>query len=301
MENGDISFYEEPRTKKHGAWGYKVFYQEAYPHTVSTAAHMHDILEVIYVKKGSFFAIVNGVEHRLDEGSIMLFCSREIHRIYAGADSENGYYVVKIDPSVLFECTPDGDALKYILPFVVHKSGRKCFFTADEAAACGIRSCMDGIAAEYESGGYSSGPAAFSQCIGLLVAFLRYWHGSEPGGCPADAASFEIIYKALGYIHENFCEEINVADCCRRIGMSYSHFSRTFKIIVGKGFSEYVNYLRISRAEKLLITTTKTVSQIAGECGFTDAGYFIQKFKKERGTTPAKLRRDLSNESEPSE
>ena len=97
MEN-ESGYYEEPRTRKYGAWGCRIFYQEAFPKTVSAAAHTHDILELIRVEEGSFHAVVNGREYYLEKGSEILFCSREIHRIYAGECEKNGYYVIKIDP-----------------------------------------------------------------------------------------------------------------------------------------------------------------------------------------------------------
>ena len=292
MEN-ESGYYEEPRTRKYGAWGCRIFYQEAFPKTVSAAAHTHDILELIRVEEGSFHAVVNGREYYLEKGSEILFCSREIHRIYAGECEKNGYYVIKIDPSVLYDYALGDSNHKYILPFAYHREGRKCFFTRREALEAGIGQKTDAVIGEWKGGKYASELMLVSECMGLLVSFLRYWNESGEESDAPDADACELIYKALEYIHKNFCSDITAADCCRYVGLSYSYFSRLFKKVVGKGFSEYVNYLRCSRAEKLLLTTGKSVSEISAECGFSDTGYFIQRFKKERGVTPACLRRRL--------
>ncbi len=295
MLYGTACVYEEPRTKKHGGWGFKVFYQEAYPGTVSANAHTHDILEIIWINKGSFYVSVNGMEHYLKEDDIILFCSKEIHSIRAGEDEKNGYWVIKIDPSILYRCSPEGsNTCRYILPFVCHQPGKKRCFSGQESEKAGIRRHIVSVVNEYKSRNYASELAISGECVSLLAAFLKLWHEADIPEKDTDMASVEAVYKALGYIHENFCEHISAEDCCRRVGLSYSYFSRTFKKITGKGFSEYVNYLRCARAENLLLTTSKTVSGIAGECGFSDTGYFIQRFKKERGMTPNSLRRKSS-------
>ena len=287
-------YYEEPRTKKYGAWGCQVFYQEAFPKTVSAAAHTHDILELILVDKGSFNVVVNGREYCLEEGSEILFCSREIHRICAGECEKNGYFVIKIDPSVLYDYTLEDANHKYILPFIYHREGRKCFFTREEALKAGIGQKTDAVINEWKKSKYASKLMLLSECMGLLVLFLRYWSESGEAGETRDADACELVYKALEYIHGNYRSDIKASDCCRCVGLSYSYFSRLFKKVVGKGFCEYVNFLRCNRAEKLLLTTGKSVSEISEECGFSDTGYFIQRFKKERGITPASLRRRMN-------
>jgi len=72
--------------------------------------------------------------------------------------------------------------------------------------------------------------------------------------------------------------------------MSYSYFSRCFYRITGKSFKEYLNLTRINRAEKAILTTDKSVTEIAGDCGFNSVSYFISTYKKLKGVTPLSLR-----------
>jgi len=294
----DEHFYEEPRIKENGGWGYRIFHQNTAPGAVSVGAHIHDVLEILYVDHGSFFASVNGREYSLREGNAILFCSREIHRVWAGTEPRNGYYVLKIDPAILFDATGD-HSYKYILPFILRRSGRCCCFAADDPAAAAVMHTLNGVVSEYREKGYASDAAIYAGCVHLLVTILRYWNDAEPETATIkepDGAVGEMIYKALEYIHAHYCEEIKANDCCRYVGLSYSYFSRTFGRVVGRGFSEYVNSLRCAKAEKLLLTTDHSVAQIALECGFGDAGYFIQRFKRERGITPACLRKSATAE-----
>ncbi|MBR5057184.1 MAG: helix-turn-helix transcriptional regulator, partial [Clostridiales bacterium] len=59
-------------------------------------------------------------------------------------------------------------------------------------------------------------------------------------------------------------------------------FSRFFRHALGQTFSDYLLYVRLTEAEKLLITTSKSISQIALDTGFSTSSYFITQFKKHR-------------------
>ena len=52
---------------------------------------------------------------------------------------------------------------------------------------------------------------------------------------------------------------------------------------------EYLNHIRITAAEKLLIQTDMPITRIAMECGFNDSNYFAAVFKKIKGITPKKF------------
>ena len=298
MTTRDEYFYEEPRTKEHGGWGYQIFHQNTAPGAISAEAHIHDVLEILYVDEGSFQASVNGCEYDLCKGNAILFCSREIHRVRACMAERNGYYVLKIDPVILFDATTD-HSYRYILPFILHRDGRCCCFAPEDPSAAAIMRTLDAIVREYRENGYAADAIIYAGCVQILVDILRYWNTKTPEVEPvkeSDGAMGKMIYKAIEYIHQHYCEGIKANDCCRYVGLSYSYFSRTFGRVVGRGFSEYVNGLRCAKAEKLLLTTDRSVTEIALECGFGDAGYFIQRFKHERGVTPAVLRKSATAE-----
>ena len=75
------------------------------------------------------------------------------------------------------------------------------------------------------------------------------------------------------------------------------HFSRMFKKETGFGFCEYINILRLQKAETLISqSSTPSVTQIAAECGFADSNYFSVKFKKMYGTSPKSMMKKTAND-----
>lgn len=58
-------------------------------------------------------------------------------------------------------------------------------------------------------------------------------------------------------------------------------------------FTNYLNKLRVQHATRLLSDNTRTVSEIAQACGFTDPFYFSKVFKKHTGKTPTEFKKYL--------
>ncbi len=96
--------------------------------------------------------------------------------------------------------------------------------------------------------------------------------------------------RAKDYISKNFQRSLSLSEVASRTGFSVSRFSRCFKETFGMGFSDYLLQLRCDHARRLLETTRLSIGQIAQDCGFQSASYFIQQFKKRIGATPQAFR-----------
>ena len=69
-------------------------------------------------------------------------------------------------------------------------------------------------------------------------------------------------------------------------------FEKKASIIdIGKTFSEYLTYLRMEQAKKLLRETHDKIYAVAVAVGYEDAFYFSRIFKRETGMTPGDWRK----------
>lgn len=80
----------------------------------------------------------------------------------------------------------------------------------------------------------------------------------------------------------------SLADAC---GVSRSHFARLFKITMGAPPHRWLMNRRIEAAKQRLIGTSRTINDIALECGFADQSHFIRVFKGVVGFSPGAWRR----------
>ena len=107
--------------------------------------------------------------------------------------------------------------------------------------------------------------------------------------CTDSSTGNACIEQAIDYIKENFTSNINLSDMAKMFFISSEHFSRLFKKETGFNFSEYINLLRLQKAETMLKKTNASIAQIASECGFNDSNYFSLKFRQMYGISPKKL------------
>lgn len=98
------------------------------------------------------------------------------------------------------------------------------------------------------------------------------------------------IEKVMEFINSSFDKQITLGEAARIASMTESAFSRFFKLRTGMTFIDCVNEVRLGHASRMLISTTKTIAEIAYSCGFNNISNFNRTFRKRKGCTPSELR-----------
>jgi len=98
------------------------------------------------------------------------------------------------------------------------------------------------------------------------------------------------IEKVMEFIHASFDKQINLGEAAKIASMTESAFSRFFKLRTGMTFIDCLTEVRLGHASRMLISTTKTIAEIAYSCGFNNISNFNRIFRKKKGCTPRELR-----------
>ena len=111
-------------------------------------------------------------------------------------------------------------------------------------------------------------------------------------------ALYYIIYvykKAIGFVEKNIDNpEYNVESFVSDMGGSRTLLYRKINEITGMSIKEFILDMRLKRSAQLLEDTQMTVSEIAYQTGFSDAGYFSVCFKKHYGISPTEFKKKNS-------
>lgn len=94
----------------------------------------------------------------------------------------------------------------------------------------------------------------------------------------------------LKYIEQNYSAPLSLSGISEKFSLSESYVARLFKKELNCKPSEYINCVRISAAEELLLTTELSVTEISAMVGYSDVYYFSKTFKRLVGTSPSRAR-----------
>lgn len=96
---------------------------------------------------------------------------------------------------------------------------------------------------------------------------------------------------AQKYIALHYTENITTETISRALHCNAQYLGKLYRRSFGESVAEAVNRQRITMARRLLISTTRTVKEIAYECGYNDLAYFRRQFRKYGNMTPRQFRR----------
>lgn len=98
------------------------------------------------------------------------------------------------------------------------------------------------------------------------------------------------IDKAIEFVHQNYARPIPVPALARVANLSTSRFAHVFKEREGIAPAAYIELYRMERARELLLSTDRTIGDIASATGFANQFHFSSRFKKALGQSPRSFR-----------
>lgn len=98
------------------------------------------------------------------------------------------------------------------------------------------------------------------------------------------------ILSAIEYIEDHLEEDLSIQSVSRIVNYHHVYFSNMFKKETGMNYSDFVANVRINRAKRMLSGSSRTLQEIADDCGFKNLSYFCSKFKHVTGMTPGQWR-----------
>ncbi len=94
------------------------------------------------------------------------------------------------------------------------------------------------------------------------------------------------VSAAIDYMKNHLDESISVSVLADAVCMSESAFAHLFKQGAGVSPYQFLKQLRLERARDLLLDDHMSVSEAAGQVGYTSLSHFISEFKRYFGETP---------------
>lgn len=130
-----------------------------------------------------------------------------------------------------------------------------------------------------------------SQIFALIALQLQQVEHFE---CPAlitlKKVDIDKMYQVRDFLHCNYEKSCPLSDLALYVGTNECTLKRGFKEVFGCTVHNYLSNLRMMHAKHELLTTERTITEIAEEIGYKNATHFTAAFKKKYGMLPSKLR-----------
>ncbi|MES0049995.1 GlxA family transcriptional regulator [Mesorhizobium sp. M0053] len=98
------------------------------------------------------------------------------------------------------------------------------------------------------------------------------------------------VRKAMLFMHQHIDASLTVDLVAKYVGLSRRQLERKFTNNLGITPSQAFRLIRLDHAELLLLTTDKSLADIALETGFSDDSHLVRQFRHHRGMTPHAFR-----------
>ena len=140
---------------------------------------------------------------------------------------------------------------------------------------------------------FTSAEGAYRAQISAMfkLILLKVMETADENALPA-----RMVEELDNYIRENVADEISNTEIGAIFGYHPFYVSRMLKERKGMTLRQYIIAYRLKCAKKLLELSDKSASEIAEECGFTDASYFAKTFKGAFGMTPKEYRNSFKED-----
>ena len=237
--------------------------------------HCHeDAIEIIFVLQGTAQVKISFEHFILGEGDYVIVNREDSHKIWRQDAANNMVALFHINLKPYRASFPHIDYVIFAC---------ESFDLAKYKGQTGkLRRLLLKLMDNLLQGGDKAGETAADITASLMQALVgeysleRYYNRNRD----ISADKLETYYNILQYIYEKYHDKNLVQDISRREFYSKSYISHLFKEVGAASFQDILGYIRVLRAERLLLETDCGITMISKRCGFSDIKYFNQTFKK---------------------
>lgn len=288
-------FYREKEVPSLEEYGIEFFKQQNNSAGITARAHIHPAIEFIYITQGTFQIGIDNEQFMAGVGDFVLFRANAIHTIRLVSDSAGEYYVLKVNPTLLFQIFLGSENSGCVIPFIHRYPNDVSCFHSDSIPP-EAKQILNAMIDECEHADRFFFAIERAHAASLLISLLRTV--IKPRNVFGDSSeisekSVALIYESVKYINENYASDISPTDCAASIHLSYSYFAKLFRAVMGKTFKEYLTGVRLAKAHNILLSTDLPITDVATACGYSNLSYFISEYRKVYGRTPRETRKDI--------
>lgn len=245
--------------------------------------HIHDECEISLILQKGISYILNDRKYELNEGDIIFINEKIPHSAIVNKGTECLIIQFRINSYMK-------NVHEILYQYINNASKDAAYFKSGTEECKKLKECLYNIITETNLKSNAFEDFIIAEIYKMIAILYRYEIIKNPEQFFA-IESIERLIPVFDYIHNNYSENISLEKMSKLINVDKSHFCRLFKKTVNTTLLNYINFVRISYSEKLLLTTDLGITEISEIVGFASGAYFTKIFKRIKGCTPMQYRK----------
>jgi len=258
--------------------------------------HSHLDIEIIYVIKGEIELKVSFNTYKLKTNNMHIINCKDVHSI-SGKKNENIIMILHLNLSYferyffdirekIFISYQGSSTTSIVKNLVIKKS---IFIIISEL----LKKEGDYIDKIKDTA---------NKCISDLYENFQYFSIDKNEFCSinknvVEKYNLERIDKVIASIYRRYSEKLSLAELAEEEHINKYYFSHLIKRIVGVNFRDFLNMVRVESSESILLCGNKSIQSISEDCGFSNAKYYNNSFKKWFGMSPKQYKDKYKKET----
>lgn len=236
--------------------------------------HLHKHLEIVMLWEGRTLAVADEKEVMMEAGDLYLVFPNQIH-YYNDQQGHLRHSLLIISPDILPE---------------FHKELSESYPVSPVLRGAAQNSRIVGAIQSMVAAAKSPDPYLTFRFRGNMLVLMCEFLSSMPLESRSTTDT-NICISMIQYCYKHYKEDISLQSLARTLHVSHFYISHLFTEQLHISFRDYINSLRISRAEELMRNRSLTITEIAYAVGYNSIRTFNRCFLKINGVTPTEFRK----------
>ncbi|MBQ4087853.1 MAG: helix-turn-helix transcriptional regulator [Clostridia bacterium] len=103
---------------------------------------------------------------------------------------------------------------------------------------------------------------------------------------PRSDSDSDLAHQIIRIVEHDFQQNLTLKGIAEALGYEYHYLSRVFSRLFQTNFKAFLNEYRFAHAQHLLVTSDKSLTEIAFECGFGSVRNFNRVYREFSGKSP---------------
>jgi AraC-like DNA-binding protein len=257
--------------------------------------HCHKEVEILLLLRGFSHCKIYHMDYALQPGDMIIADVEDLHRIH---DSSEDVLMlqVHIDTNKFEEIYPNISATYFVCedPGALHENDAALKEKQLSLKHQLAKLVMDSVGNPNDFVLHSGN---INDVIATLIRHFRGFYMEDyqyrVGRNNVSDVDLDRMSRITSYLLRHFDKKVTLEDIAATEHLNPYYVSHLIKNTLGIPFQNFVNGIRLEFAEKNLLFTDQSLTQVAENCGFSSLNYFNKCFYAWYGLTPSQYRKRI--------